>query len=768
MRPYFVHPERRRRSFRSGKTPPVRTPILALLVLLSGSALVFVFGADDKRNSRPYGLARRVPWTTSRVVGSPEPPPPYRPERIFPKLKVHQPLTFKHEPGTRSYLVIQHLGTWAPPGKILRIPNDPSVESPEVLLEISGIAYGLDFHRDYVKNGHLFVGQNLKVNGVGKTRVSRFTVNRQPPQIIDPKSELIIIEWESDGHNGGDLAFGNDGMLYVTSGDGTSGSDVNLRGQDLTHLTSKVLRIDVDHPDAGRAYSVPKDNPFLGVAGARPETWAYGLRNPWRLSFDRETGQLWCGNNGQDLYEQVYLIEKGANYGWSVYEGSHPFQLRRAMGPNPLSPPAAEHHHFEARSLSGGLVYHGKKLPELQGAYIYGDWSTGKIWAVKHDGKSAVWNREIADTVFHITGFGLDMDGELVVIDHEGGFYHLVPAPAVARSTSFPTRLSETGLFASVPTRKPNPALIPYSVNAALWSDGTFKERYIAVPGREKVTFTSGGTGWNFPEGSVLVKTFLLETIKGDPASRWPIETRLLTKQENEWVGYSYAWNKDLSDAVLVSKEGMDRTLATRDPKAAEPVRRQVWHYPSRAECMVCHSRQVNYVLGLSDVQMNKDHKYGKIVDNQLRTLEHIGLFAGALPKPPAEMPHLVDPTNPKATLDQRVRSYLHANCANCHVSDGGGNARIELNIGASLGAMKIVDISPQHDTFDIKNARIVAPGDPERSTLFQRVTRRGPGQMPPLATSVVDDATVSLLRDWITQVRVPPSPPGPAGGGSD
>ena len=230
----------------------------------------------------------------------------------------------------------------------------------------------------------------------------------------------MIIGWASDGHDGGDLAFGNDGYLYVSSGDGSSGSDAHLTGQRLDDLQGSVLRIDVDHPDAGQNYSIPKDNPFVDRKGARAELWAYGLRNPWRLSYDRESGQLWVGQNGQDLWEQVYLIKKGGNYGWSLSEGSHVFQASRQAGPDPILPPTAEHHHSEARSITGGRVYRGQRLPELVGTYLYGDWSTGRVWGIKHDGNQLIWHRELVDTPFNITGFGTDHAGELYVIDHQG------------------------------------------------------------------------------------------------------------------------------------------------------------------------------------------------------------------------------------------------------------------------------------------------------------------------------------------------------------
>jgi len=740
----------------------VRESSLAVnvLLLILGGLAIRAGAVEPAVETARFGLERRVPWTTSHVVGTPEPPLPYQTEKLFPRLKITQPLSFEIEPGRDSYLVIQHLGSWSPPAKILRVGKDPQTDTFETLLDMSGIAYGLEFHPDYVHNGYLFIGHNLTVGGTNRTRVSRYTVDRNPPYWIDPKSELVIIDWESNGHNGGDLAFGADGMLYVTSGDGTSDSDGNNRGQDLSQLTAKILRIDVDHPDAGRAYSVPKDNPFVALPNARPETWAYGLRNPWRLTFDKVSGQLWCGNNGQDLWETTYCVQKGANYGWSAYEGNHPFLSNRKLGPTPRTPPTTEHHHYEARSLTGGVVYQGDKLLELKGAYVYGDWSTGKIWAVKVDGAQQVqWLKEIADTTFQITGFGVDLEGNLVVIDHQTGFYRLVPRPKVVDNDGphFPTKLSETGLFRSLPDRTPEAGLIPYSVNAPLWSDGASKERFIAVPGEGKAVFNET-LGWELPNRTVLVKTFLLDIARSGENTRRPVETRLLTKQENEWVGYSYAWNEDLRDALLVAREGADRDYPVSSASQADGQRTQRWHFPSRAECMVCHSRAANYVLGLTGVQMNKSHDYGGVVDNQLRALEHIGFFSAPLPKKPNELPRLVDPFDATTALEQRVKSYVHANCAICHVSAGGGNAAIDLSLGASLEAMGL-NIVPQQDNFGIKDARILAPGSPERSTLFQRVSRRGPGQMPPVATSLVDEEAVKLLREWITQVHPPTRP---------
>jgi uncharacterized repeat protein (TIGR03806 family) len=714
--------------------------------------------AADAVKDRPFGIDKRIPWTTSRVIGSPDPPLPYRAVQIWPQLSLTRPIYLLREPGRQCMLLVEQLSDRIK-GRIRRIEFGSDAKTAETILELDRLIYGLTFHPDFATNRYVFIFSNRK--GDGKTsldRVSRFTMERTTPFRLRADSELPILEWPSNGHDGGDLGFGPDGFLYIPTGDGTSDSDGDLSGQSMNDLLGAMLRIDVDHPSGGKAYSVPRDNPFVGLPGARPEIWAYGFRNPWRMTFDPRNGQLWVGNNGQDLWEQVFLVRRGDNFGWSVFEGNHPFQLERKLGPTPHVPPAAEHHHSEARSLTGGVVYYGTKFPGLQGTYIYGDYSTGRIWGLRHDGRRATLHRELADTQLAITGFAIDPDGELLVIDYGGGIYRLEPLPAEKKPAKFPTRLSETGLFRSVADARPDPALVPYSVNAPLWSDGAWKDRWIALPGASQIEFTAKH-GWKFPEGAVLVKTFSLECEAGKPASRRRVETRLLTRQQGEWQGYSYQWNDQQTDATLVASAGMDRAFTIQDSQSPGGRREQVWHYPSRAECLVCHSRAVNFVLGLNTWQMNQSHDYGAVRDNQLRTLDHIGLFraakpgASALAKRPDEYPHLVDPQDAKQNLDARVRSYLHANCASCHTMAGGGNARLELVFDVELAKTNMLDALPQHHTYGIVDARIIAPGSPRRSILLERVNRRGPGQMPPLATSLVDTQAVELLRAWIEQV---------------
>ncbi len=709
---------------------------------------------------RPFGLERRIPWTTSRVIGSPEPPPPYRTAPIYDALPLNGPLYLAAEPGQKAFIVVETLGGGGGPGRLRRFTDTPQVRELETLLEIDRLIYGLCFHPRYTENGYVYLVNNGPTKAEKKlNRITRYTVYRQPPHKIDPQSELVILEWESNGHNGGELAFGPDGYLYCVTGDGTSDSDPLLTGQTLDDYLAVMLRLDVDHPTKDRPYSVPADNPFLNVPNAKPEIWAFGFRNPWRMTFDKKTGALWVGQNGQDLWEQVYLVTKGGNYGWSVQEGSHPFYLERPRGPGPILNPVAEHHHIEARSLTGGVVYYGKTLPELQGAYIYGDYSTGKIWAIRHDGKQVTWHKEIADTTLAIVGFCETPAGELVVVDQHTGFHRLEPNPPPETPLPpFPTTLSETGLFERVAGHVVAPGVIAYSVNVPLWSDGAHKKRFLALPGDATAEFVEKGKSWNFPEGTVLVKSFALEGTAGDPQSRRYIETRLLTKQQKEWIGYSYLWNDEQTEATLVGSQGADRTFVIRDASAPQGERKQTWHYPSRAECMVCHSRAANFVLGLQTEQMNRDHNYGDRIDNQLRTLAHIGVLhvkpkGGELPKPPADYGAFVDPADATQPLEDRVRGYIHVNCSSCHQWAGGGNSAIDLLAQTPRDKMKLIDESPLHDKFRIAEARLIAPGEPDRSVLLHRMQLRGRGQMPPLGTNLPDKTATQLLNEWIKQL---------------
>ena len=283
---------------------------------------------------------------------------------------------------------------------------------------------GMAFHPKYKETGEFFVFYTPK--GGKKNILSRFRVTKEDPNKADPKSEEILITFDKPfwNHDGGTICFGPDGYLYVTHGDGGAANDLHDNGQKLSSLLGKILRIDVNGKgepggvSPRRNYAIPKDNPFVDVKGAAPEIYALGLRNIWRMSFDRKTGQLWAADVGQNLYEEINIIKKGGNYGWNRREGLHPFG---ALGVGPkkdLIDPIWEYHHDVGKSITGGTVYRGSRVPELDGHYIYGDYVSARVWALKYDEvKGRVTsNRAIASPNKPVYSFGEDEKGEMYML----------------------------------------------------------------------------------------------------------------------------------------------------------------------------------------------------------------------------------------------------------------------------------------------------------------------------------------------------------------
>jgi glucose/arabinose dehydrogenase len=314
-------------------------------------------------------------------------------------------------------------------GVIHVFPNDPKIDKTTVFLDIQKkVIYsdnqneegflGLAFHPKYKANGQFFVFYTLKL---GKDKhvniLSRFHVSKDDPNRADPTSEEELLRFEHRfwNHDGGTICFGPDGYLYTTTGDGGSANDPDGNGQNLKSLLAKVLRIDVDHKDPGKNYAVPKDNPFVGRDDALPEIWAYGLRNIWRMAFDKKTGKLWAGDVGQNLHEEIDIIVKGGNYGWSLREGLHPFGRKGVSQRKDLIEPIWEYHHSLGVCIIGGCVYRGQDIPELDGAYLYADYTPGKIWAMRYDenAKRVTANRPIRTPGEPVLSFGEDERGEV-------------------------------------------------------------------------------------------------------------------------------------------------------------------------------------------------------------------------------------------------------------------------------------------------------------------------------------------------------------------
>ncbi len=713
-------------------------------------------------------VTKRNAWATSKIAGSPEPPLPYRVELAFPELKFQQPLDLSAAPGT-SRLFVAEQG-----GKIYSFENRPDAAQLDLMADLKlshpelTSLYAITFHPDFERNRKVYVCYiqgNDKPDG---TFVSQFELSKSDPPVLDPASERILIRWWSGGHNGCSLKFGPDGFLYISTGDGGAPSppDPLMAGQDVSNLLSNILRIDVDQQDGDKAYRIPADNPFVGMPDVRPEIWAFGFRNPWRMSFDKTRGDLWVGDVGWQLWEMIYRVERGGNYGWPIMEGPQAALPESKRGPAPILPPTVSHPHSEAASITGGYVYHGQRLPSLQDVYVYGDYQTGKVWGLKLNGTQIESHKELAQTPLQLVSFGEDNDGELYLVDHQRTqqIYRLVENPDVGQQVNFPQRLSDTGLFTSVKDQTPSPGVTPYSINAAHWADHATSERWLALPGTEPVQIDKN-EHWQFPDGAVLAKTVSIAMSQGDPASSHRLETQILHREDGSWRPYTYLWNDDQTDADLVAANGTVVSLRINDASVPEGVREQSYRVASRGECQMCHNPWVEMKtaglgiqsaspLAVSLAQLNQNQSHEASAENQLTALKRQGWISGNLPETPSEAPMLANPYDDNADLNERVRSYLHINCAHCHQPHAGGSALIELASDVKLENAKILDAKPGQGAFGISHARIVVPHDPEGSVLFYRMAKIGNGRMPRIGSNEVDEQAIAMMHDWIQQLQ--------------
>lgn len=360
-------------------------------------------------------------------------------EQVLPELKFRRPLLLTHPgDGSDRLVIVEQYGV------IHVLPKDLQAKTTKKFLDIESKVFYLDaeneqgllgvaFHPRYRSNGQFFVYYNPKGSPLTAV-ISRFRVSPDDPDRALPESEEEIFRVERPfwNHVGGTIVFGPDGYLYVALGDGGKGSDPFGNGQKLSTLLGKILRIDVDHRDGQRKYAIPKDNPFAGREGARGEIWAYGLRNCWRIAFDRATGVLWAGDVGQDLWEEIDIITRGGNYGWSVREGKHPFGSEGSDARPELIDPIWEYHHDVGKSITGGSVYRGQRVPALVGKYLYADYVSGKIWALDYDAqrKTVRGNHPLPGPGHPTMSFGEDRDGEVYFLTEFGRVYRYRPAAA--------------------------------------------------------------------------------------------------------------------------------------------------------------------------------------------------------------------------------------------------------------------------------------------------------------------------------------------------
>lgn len=355
-------------------------------------------------------------------------------EVAFPNLKFTDPTDLQSpNDGTNRFFILEQSGV------IYEFENNSQVKDKKLFLDIQDKVnsqgeeeglLGLAFHPDYKNNGYFYV--NYTALNPKRTVIARYTADQTNPDTAVKDSELVILQFLQpfNNHNGGQIAFGPDGFFYIATGDGGSAGDPSGNGQNLKTLLGKILRIEVNNPSETRNYGIPADNPFAGNAsGFKEEIFAYGLRNPWRFSFDPETGWIWAGDVGQWRFEEIDIIQKGKNYGWNIMEGAHCYKPPDGCNTNGLVLPIWEYAHEQGLGMSviGGYVYRGQRIPELIGAYIYTDFYSGRIWSLRYDGSHPPVNTELLSTKLNISSFGLDEKKELYMVAFDGKIYRFTP-----------------------------------------------------------------------------------------------------------------------------------------------------------------------------------------------------------------------------------------------------------------------------------------------------------------------------------------------------
>lgn len=655
-------------------------------------------------------------------------------------------------------------------GRVLAFKEGVPSQAPELFFDITvrrtgneeGLL-GLAFHPSLSSDPYLYTYYSS--TGCSSPNVARCSIlsrwtlsdigaaNEQLPT-VNQGSELVLMEifQPYSNHNGGDLHFGPDGYLYLSLGDGGSGGDPANHAQRPETVLGSILRLDVSGPDpeCGKNYRIPTDNPFVqnrcgAGEGGLPEVWAWGLRNSWRMSFDRETGELWAADVGQDRFEEVNLIRGGNNYGWRPVEGPECYTTGCDL--SAYVAPVHSYDHSVGRSITGGFVYRGEELPGLRGHYVFSDFETGKVMAFAlEDPEERI---TLTSSNYRFTTFGETLSGELRLLSFDRpNVLKLVSRGTQVEMVNFPTKLSETGCFSDTRTGELAPSVVPYYINLPFWSDEAAKSRAIALPVGQTLTLSEADKGAEVPVGSVLIKTFTLTPVGGAPKR---IETRLFHHSDRGWIGYSYRWDDAEEDATLVTQTG---PVPYEGPRGA-----QEWEYLSQSECTECHTAASNRTLGLEVQQLNLRVETDAGWYEQLTALSEAGYLT--LTQPQAELPSFrsvvsdaAEGVNTPESIEKRARGYLQVNCAPCHRPLGAPTVELDLRFSTPLSETGLCDGEVLHGDLGIEGARFIQPGDPDHSLLILRMNRRGEDQMPPIGSHLVDFQGASLLSYWISQLE--------------
>ncbi|WP_324025967.1 PQQ-dependent sugar dehydrogenase [Maribacter sp. BPC-D8] len=784
-----------------------------------GSAMVFITMSFGSIFFGP-GLTEVVPISAFVNGNFPDvnlDAEPY--EVAYPNIRFDWPLTFTIVPG-QTRVVVGQLD-----GKIYWMDDNQTTTTKNFLVDFSdevgdavtpnlevwdGGLLGLEIHPNFgaVGNNYIYIyyttesetgddtlnsggngtfGCNLANFHGNYLHLDRFEVDPLNMTFIsNSRKRMMRRRMLNTTHRGGAMEFGNDGFLYIATGE--QGRAINAQNI-IDNLDGGVLRIDVDMdgskshapirtmPDdagqddeiTGNLYWIPNDNPFLSTSGDNfEEYYTIGNRSPHRMSKDSQTGNLYIGEVGQSTHDEINIVSKGGNYGWPVWEGEVPGPFNQCyiemLNDMEHQVPLTAFVRDDAKSIIGGQVYRGNEFATYNGKYISADWLTQKIFSV-----------DILDGSYVTLGtlpkrpisFGEGTDGNIYYL-LQGNNVQLLRFVAPSIPTGMPQLLSETGAFSDLSNLTVTDGFVPYEMIDAFWSDGASKKRWMAIPNngthnspQEQIQFSEDGN-WIFPIGSVLIKHFDYPVDENNPEVTKKIETRFSIKNSDDnWTFLSYKWNSTQTEANLVNMTtGGDEPIVITEINGG--TRTEIWRFPSTNECLNCHNDASQGTLGPRTRYLNSEFDYSThamngVQANQLVTLSHLGILDRTITD--VDTPNFIthssiDDNN--ANIEDKARSYLDLNCAYCHQPANGIRAEFDLRLFNSLEETGLLTAGVGETVEEIgSDQKIIYPGDASKSQIFHRANSVDSGtMMPPLAKNQIDEKGVALLQQWINQLE--------------
>ena len=780
----------------------------------ASDSMTYRLAGVSGQNSTPatvtfnFSSAMRLPNTTSTIPLAP-PSTGLAVVDALPGVSVTTPTNMARVPGSTTKLIVAERS-----GKIWLIPDVTSpTPTKQLFMDLAADVVnpraneefddynevglkGIAFHPNFATNRQFFVTYNVRVRPDGASpyvphiRLSRFNATVDLSSGI-PSSEQPFISQANDEdiHNIASARFGPDGYLYFGCGDEGFINGVNNSQRINLDFWSGIFRIDVDrlpgsiepHPhaaivpnpaDSNKAfYKVPASNPFIGAtslngepfpdeptpAPVRTEFYAIGFRNPWQFSFDSQAPyEMWVGDVGAELWEEVNVVTAGGNYQWAYKEGN---VTGWKLNPPPGftgTPPAWTYPHtnsvggdsaYKGNSVTGGLVYRGTKYPTLTGKYVFADFVSGHIWTLVRNGANPPTVERIGGEA-GIVAFEFDpANGDILMLDYGDGKVRRLTTTTV--DNSFPAKLSDTGIYADLADLSLNPGVEPYEINLPFWSDYARKSRLFMIPDTVSTFGYAQDGNWTLPTGSIWIKHFDFDQVRGNPATGKRLETRILVRNDTSAYGVAYRWNDAGTEAYLVEDNGVDfnMNITVNGAPYVQP-----WRIPSRAECMACHTPQGGFALSWETRQLHRPGTLGGFNGNFLQLLSS----AGYLSSPPdastiSSLPKFVLPGDTSQTLETRARSWLAVNCSYCHHSGGTGVGLFDLSPELALSPTNMINGT----VFNAQQAdhKAIVRGFPAKSVIYNRLAAaNGYTRMPPLGTAELDPSGVQVVADWINE----------------